>query len=147
MLIHGKYYEPEYRVWSNMMKRCYDPRFSKWYGSVEVCPQWRASYDAFLAHVGRKPSPRHSLDRIDPAGDYKPGNVRWASRAVQARNTKVHITTKTGVRGVSWSKSKNKWRAAIYVDNRQKHLGYFNSFDEAVAARKSGEILLWGDER
>ena len=147
MLIHGHYYEPEFLAWTNMKARCASLRWVQWYGHVTVCDRWRNSYDAFLADVGRRPSAKHSLDRIDPAQGYAPGNVRWATRAMQARNTKVHATSKTGLRGVSWSKSKRKWRAAIYVANRQKHLGYFIDVNEAVAARSRAEQQLWGDER
>ena len=142
---HGRYYEPEYRVWSNMHKRCNDPRYARWYGDVRICERW-ASYDAFLEDVGRKPAPTATLDRIDPKGHYKPTNVRWTTRAVQSRNTKTHCTSKTGERGVSWSKAKNKWRAAIYADNKQKHLGYFNTMEEAVAARRLGEQQYWSDK-
>lgn len=141
---HGRYYVPEFQTWKRMIARCKpDSRFSKWYGSVVVCEKWRASFDSFLADVGQMPSPLHSLDRIDPAGNYEPGNVRWADKATQSRNTKTPRTSKTGVRGVSWSIEKQKWRAAIYVNNVQKHLGYFSSISEAEAARKHAEIKYW----
>ena len=39
-LKHGRYYEPEYRAWANMKKRCSDPRFAKWYGNISVCAHW-----------------------------------------------------------------------------------------------------------
>lgn len=141
---HGRYHEPEYLAWNNMKKRCLDVRFSKWYGSVTICNRWLNSYEAFLADVGRRPSTKHSLDRIDPKGDYAPENVRWADRHVQSRNTKTHCTSKTGVRGVSWSKTKNRWRAAIYVNNKQTHVGYFDTVEAATVARKAAEIELWG---
>lgn len=142
---HGRYYEPEYRVWSNMHKRCKEPRFAKWYGNIRICERWR-DYDLFLADVGRKPNPAATLDRIDPKGHYEPSNVRWTTRTVQSRNTKTHCTSKTSERGVSWSKAKNKWRAAIYADNKQKHLGYFSTMEEAVAARRLGEQQYWSDK-
>ena len=44
------------------------------------------SFAAFLAYMGRKPSPAYSVERIDNDGDYKPGNVEWATRIVQANN-------------------------------------------------------------
>lgn len=144
---HGAYFEPEFRAWSNMKKRCDEARWQEWYGHVKICDRWRESYDNFLADVGRRPSEKHSLDRIDPARDYEPGNVRWATRAAQSRNTKNHKTNTTGVRGVSWSNAKKKWRCAIYVNNRQKHLGYFDDIQHAAAARKRAEDLLWQDER
>jgi hypothetical protein len=145
--IHGFYSEPEFRAWSNMKKRCAEARWSKWYGHVKICDRWRESYEHFLADVGRRPSEKHSLDRIDPTRGYEPGNVRWATRAAQSRNTKNHETNKTGVRGVSWSPSKHKWRCAIYVNNKQKHLGYFDDIQRAAEARKRAEDLFWNDER
>ena len=147
MLIHGHYYEPEFLAWKNMLKRVFDPRNAPWYSHVKVWADWAASYDSFLKHVGRRPSAAHSLDRIDPTGHYSPGNVRWASKATQSRNTKNHCTNTTGVRGVSWSKSKQKWRAAIYVDNRQRHVGYFETLEEAATARREAEQTYWKEQR
>lgn len=143
MKIHGHYYEPEYRAWSNMLKRVFDPRWEKHYGHVKVFGDWAASYRSFLAYVGRRPTPKHSLDRIDPSGHYSPGNVRWATKATQSRNTKNHCTNKTGIRGVTWSKAKEKWRAAIYVDNKQRHVGYFDDIEKARTAREAAEREFW----
>lgn len=82
---------PEYRAWVNMITRCHNPnatRYKDWGGrGIGVCNEWRESYVAFLAYVGRRPSPRHSLDRYPNVnGNYEPGNVRWATRIEQARN-------------------------------------------------------------
>ena len=145
--IHGRYFEPEHMVWRNMIKRCTDKRFSKWYGHVSIHAPWLESYDQFLQDVGHKPSSKHTLDRINPKGNYEPNNVRWVTQTVQARNTKNHNTNKTGIRGVSWSKAKNKWRVAIYVDNKQKHVGYFDDFDLAGKARQKAEQQYWGNAR
>lgn len=83
-------YPAEYLAWSNMRRRCYSPTFTSypWYGArgVTVCDRWRESFPAFLADVGPRPSPRHSLDRIDTAGPYEPGNCRWATKDVQQQN-------------------------------------------------------------
>jgi hypothetical protein len=82
---------PEYRAWSYMLQRCYNTKgrdYKEWGGrGIRVCAKWRKSYAAFLAHIGRRPSPRHSLDRFpDNNGNYEPGNVRWATPLEQARN-------------------------------------------------------------
>lgn len=73
-----------------MIRRCEVPtskHFADYGGrGIAVCRQWRRSFESFLAAVGRKPTPSHSLDRIDNAKGYKPGNVRWATREEQARN-------------------------------------------------------------
>ena len=82
---------PEYQAWISMLNRCYKPRdFGyRWYGAkgIKVCDRWRLSYSAFLSDVGVRPSPAHSLDRIDSAADYEPTNVRWATKTQQMRNT------------------------------------------------------------
>ena len=81
---------PEYQAWTGMIKRCENTKSRSWpdYGGrgIKVCSKWRKSYATFLADVGRRPSPAHSLDRIDVNGNYEPGNVRWATREVQRAN-------------------------------------------------------------
>lgn len=73
-----------------MKRRCSEPKHVGWalYGGrgIRVCPEWMASFDAFYAHIGPKPSPRHSVDRIDNSRGYEPGNVRWATPKEQSRN-------------------------------------------------------------
>lgn len=83
----------EYITWRAMVSRCHNSLSKDYqdYGAkgIEVCGEWRASFGAFLAHIGRRPSRDHSIDRF-PNGDgnYEPGNVRWATKKEQARNRK-----------------------------------------------------------
>jgi hypothetical protein len=55
---------------------------------IKLCSQWceEGGFEQFLSDVGRKPSPQHSLDRIDNNSGYQPGNVRWATKKEQMRN-------------------------------------------------------------
>ena len=91
----GKKRTKEYRSWKHMKGRCLCPTDSKFphYGGrgIKVCSEWINSYEAFLAHVGRAPSPAHSLGRINNDGNYEPGNVRWESPMQQARNTRRNV--------------------------------------------------------
>lgn len=81
---------PEWKVWEGFRSRCSDPDNPsyEWYGGrgIRVCAEWQSDYAAFFAHVGPRPSKKHSLDRIDRDGHYEPGNVRWATWTEQARN-------------------------------------------------------------
>lgn len=84
--------KPEYRHWINMRSRCNTPSSTNYseYGGrgIRVFDKWNKSFDDFLADVGRRPTNRHSIDRIDVDGNYEPGNVRWATPTQQLRNTR-----------------------------------------------------------
>lgn len=83
---------PEYTAWARMWTYCTNkkhPRYKDWGGrGIRVCARWQ-SYTAFLADMGRRPSPHHSLDRKDNDGDYTPKNCRWATRKQQANNKRT----------------------------------------------------------
>lgn len=81
---------PEHHAWGAMIQRCENeshPAYRHYGGrGITVCAAWRASFAAFLADVGPRPSVEHSLDRIDNNGPYAPGNVRWATVTQQNGN-------------------------------------------------------------
>ena len=90
---HGKRYIPEYRVWQAMIQRCINPNDSAWhnYGGrgITVCKRWRHDFEAFIVDMGHRPTPLHSLDRVDNSDGYAPGNCRWATRSEQALNRRT----------------------------------------------------------
>lgn len=80
---------PLYGIWSGMWNRCTNPKASnyEYYGGrgITVDPRWE-DFDVFVADMGPRPSPRHSIDRIFNTRGYGPGNCRWATRSEQASN-------------------------------------------------------------
>lgn len=87
---------PLYQAWKRIKRRCYSPEAHnyKHYGGrgIRVCDEWRSDPAAFISYIERELGPRpqgKSLDRIDNDGDYRPGNVRWATQAEQNANKRA----------------------------------------------------------
>ena len=93
---------PEYNSWRNMKKRCYLESHHNYpnYGArgISICDRWRDNYDMFLQDMGLKPTPEHTLDRINPNGNYEPSNCRWATPLEQSRTKRNAINVKVGDR-------------------------------------------------
>lgn len=90
--LHGEANSPtkEYEAYKNARSRCNNPKnigFAH-YGGRGIEFRFE-SFQAFLRELGRRPSPSHSLDRINNDGHYESGNVRWAVKAVQLMNRSV----------------------------------------------------------
>lgn len=88
---HGATGTLTWRRWRSMINRCYmkNSKSFRDYGGrgIAVCDAWRESFVAFLDDMGECPSGDLTLDRIDPNGNYEPGNCRWATRVQQNRNS------------------------------------------------------------
>ena len=114
---------PEYNAWSSMKRRCLNsktPSFKDYGGrGIRICDEWSRSFIEFLADVGLRPTPYHSLDRINNDGHYEPSNCRWASRRQQAlnrRNTRflvfegdhVTLTELSEIAGIPFARLKSR---------------------------------------
>lgn len=109
---HGMSGTLEHDIWVQMRRRCSNPADSRYfrYGArgISVCPEWSASFEAFYADMGPRPSADHSLDRIDNDGPYAPWNCRWALPPVQQNNRRDNrrVTYKGETKALGeWAKS------------------------------------------
>jgi len=81
--IHGQYRSVEHACWRALIDRCCNPNSAgfKNYGGrgISVCARWRKDFRNFLADMGRRPSKRHSIHRINNDRGYSPSNCEWTS--------------------------------------------------------------------
>jgi hypothetical protein len=92
---------PEYECWLGLKKRCLNPKcqdFARYGGrGIKVCERW-LKFENFLEDMGLKPSPAHTIERIDNDTGYSKENCKWATLKEQRRNTsKVHFITFNGI--------------------------------------------------
>lgn len=87
----------EYQTLAGMISRCTNPNSVEYYNyggrGIKVYEGWTlANVQAFIDHVGRRPSAKHSIDRWpNKDGNYEPGNVRWATAFEQQSNTRKNV--------------------------------------------------------
>jgi len=99
---HGLSSHPLYGTWGNMRSRCLcrtHPSYPDYGGrGITICERWN-DFPLFLTDMGNRPTPRHTLDRIDNNQGYNPSNCRWATAQQQQRNRRPDrrppITTTT----------------------------------------------------
>lgn len=143
---HGMSRDGMWRTWYGMIDRCANPKSTSYknYGGrgITVCSSWLESFVSFYSDMGDKPTPKHSIDRIDNDGDYTPDNCKWSTRPEQQRNQRKR-KSKLGVTGVL-KQLNETYSAYITSDSKLTHLGTFNTLEEAKVARKDGELKYWG---
>jgi hypothetical protein len=133
-----------------MRERCYNKKSKSYprYGGigVVVCEDWKRSFESFFNDMGKKPSKKHTLDRIDPNKEYCKDNCRWALPATQSFNQRVRKDNSSGYPGVRYDTKLKKWVATIGASGCLGHyLGVFSSFEEAVEKRREAELMRYGE--
>lgn len=132
-------------TWSAMINRTENPNYAqfKHYGGrgITVCERWRKSFVNFLEDMGDRPSPKHSLDRIDNNGHYCKENCRWATSEQQSNNRRsnVYLTVNGETKSlVEWSRIYNIPRQSVTT---RLHLGWSpeNALKREVKRRKKSD--------
>lgn len=133
--IHGMSRTPLHRIWMGMIRRCHCDSNKSFYlygaRGISVCERWRSAFTHFAEDMGPRPSPKHTLDRIDNDGHYEPGNCRWAKMDEQSRNTRrTRLFTHNGK--TQCMKDWAKELGVHYVTLRQRIERYDGDFVKAI---------------
>lgn len=128
-----------YNMWISMKSRCYSENCKeyKWYGGrgIIVCDEWMSPkiFVEWCLNNGWKKG--LEIDRINNNGNYESNNCRFVIHKENIHNQRLLTVRNTsGYRGVSYFKKDNNWIARINVNNKSKHLGYFNTLEKAAIA-------------
>jgi len=104
---------PEYAAWGSMLNRCFNPKNKafKNYGGrgIAVCEEWKTNFLTFYCQMGERPSPKHSIDRIDNESDYTLNNCRWATQTEQANNNRRNFRITLH----DWTMNLNQWATFV----------------------------------
>jgi len=134
---HGLSKTSEYQSWIHMIKRCTKPN-NRWdrYGGrgIKVCERWMNDFLLFLEDVGKKPSPKLTLERIDNDKDYEPGNVRWATRWEQSLNRGLRSDNLSGYQGI-YRYAHGKYEGRLYIGGVCLRTGRCDTLKEAIKKR------------
>ncbi|AMX93736.1 MULTISPECIES: hypothetical protein [Mesorhizobium] len=122
---HGLSHTREWRIWAGMKNRCLNPRVKRFsdYGGrgIKVCDRWlhgdgeRGGFECFITDLGMRLSSKHSIERKENDGNYEPGNVAWATRPEQAKNTRV--VRRIEFRGET--KTSHEWASAVGISSNE----------------------------
>lgn len=115
-------------------------------GYIHICidgQSFSAGRLAWLYVTGEDPGPME-IDHINRIrDDNRFANLRLASRKQNNENIGTPRNSTTGARGVHFASGRNRWEAYIYNNRKRRHIGYFKSREEAVAARRESELLYF----
>ena len=92
--------------------------------------------------------PKLTIDHINRnTSDNRIANLRDISHKQNGQNASIRIDNTSGHPGVFWCGREGKWQGRICHNYKTTHLGYFTTLEDAIAARKAGELKYWGVNR
>lgn len=124
-----------------MLNRCRDPKHQsfKYYGGrgIIACERWQ-SFANFYADMGPRPTPNHSIDRIDNDGPYSPENCRWTTQKEQTRHKRGNRMVVYGGKEMTLAEACEN--SAIRYDTVRYRLSIGWSIDRALTEPVSDPI-------
>ena len=112
---------------------------------VGVEPRTSGKSSSISVHWTRRPRQVDFIDHIDNDKlNNNISNLRWATNQENQRNAKLRKDNTSGTKGVTFDKSKNRWKAQIQIDGIINHLGYYLSLEEAKQARITKANIAFG---
>jgi hypothetical protein len=119
---------PEWRSWYSAKRRCHTPSSQDFprYGAkgVEVCAEWRHSFETFYRDMGPRP-PGTSLDRYpDPHGHYTKENCRWATPRQQANNRRNSLVVMLDGQTMTLKEAARARGASYHLARERMHRGW-----------------------
>lgn len=141
---HGKSKTKEYSVWKGIKKRCYSKldRNYKNYGArgISVCDEWINSFDKFFSDMGKCPTSKHSIDRLDVNGNYEPSNCKWSTNKEQCQNKRTNLM----ITYLGQTKCLSKWCEELNLDQKivRSRLKKYGMPPELAFTKKSKKVFL-----
>ena len=90
--------------------------------------------------------PKGVVDHIDlDKLNDRISNLRPATRSQNRANRNPPAHNRSGFKGVFWNSQKMKWHARIMLDYKSRHLGFFDSIEDAARAYKEAALQTWGE--
>lgn len=140
-LSHGMSNLPEYKIWKSMKQRCHNKKNKHYriYGKrgIFVCSDWLESFENFYKDMGKKPSNKHSIDRIDNNKGYSKDNCRWATIIEQSHNK--NLIKYSGTKFKS-----GKWESFIVINKKSYYLGRYKTRIEAYNVYLKEKLKIKG---
>ena len=148
---HGLSKTDLYVVWLEIVRRCTKVEKYKDYAGrgIRLCDEWFDFVEFFKWSNLNCYKKGLQIDRIDNDGNYEPSNCHFVTSAENCAVGKRRKSkkNKSGYTGVTWNKKYGKWYVQIGIESTSKFIGSFNNIDNAVQARISKEIELFGEQR